>query len=264
MELEQLYRVADEIPSMGGREIGPILREYTKAAPAGTAVVEVGCWLGAGTAQLALGIRERTTGSPLSIYCYDRWTANEPEVAKAALQGLSLEVGEDILPHTRRMLAPFGVPIQFLKGDLRKACWTAGPISVYVDDASKTPKLFLHSLGTFGPSWIPGETVIFLMDFDIWTKTGNAEHRCQKEFIEAHPQSFERIPYPDVAVFRYSHPVNFTAWIMGRFEKEAKQLAKVIEQKEAALRRIKGSLSWRITSPLRRGRSAFMKATRRG
>ncbi len=108
---------------------------------------------------------------------------------------------------------------------------------------------------------MPGETIIFLMDFDIWQKTGEAEHQCQKDFIEDHPESFDRIPNPDVAMFRYSRPVDFTGWIISRFEQDAKKLARTLRNKEDQLRRVKGSVSWRITSPLRRGRHVLVKAT---
>ena len=239
MELKELYRLADEIPSMGGTEIGPVLRDYARKAPDKTAVVEVGCWLGAGTAQLALGIRERTNGANLRIYCYDRWTANEAEIEKAASRGLQLQPGEDLLPHAQRMLQPFDVPIEFHQGDLRAAQWNGDPISVYVDDASKTPKLFFHSLRTFGPSWKPGETIVFLMDYDIWKKTGNKDHQCQKEFIEAHPDSFERIPHPEVAMFRYRRPVDFESWTapkLGFAERdEIERLARQLAEKDSAI-----------------------------
>ena len=216
MESNELYRLANEIPSMGGTQIGPVLREYAREAPDNAAVVEVGCWLGAGTAQLALGIRERANGTKLRIHCYDWWRANETEINKAAKWGLQLQPGEDLLPHVQRMLRPFNVQIEFHQGELSAAQWNDEPISLYIDDASKTPKLFFHALRTFGPSWIPGRTMVFFMDYDFWRKTGKNDHMCQKEFVEAHRESFEHIPHPRVAMFRYRRPVNFETWIASR------------------------------------------------
>ena len=57
---KSLAEIADRIPSMGGMEIGPALREFARAAGPNKAIVEVGCWLGAGTAQLALGVLENS------------------------------------------------------------------------------------------------------------------------------------------------------------------------------------------------------------
>jgi hypothetical protein len=291
MELEKLYQRAASIPSMGGTEIGPLLREYARKVPDHTAVVEVGCWLGAGTAQLALGIRERHDNSKIRIYCYDRWIANEAEIEKATSFGLTLQPGEDLLPHMQNYLEPFEIPIEYHQGDLREATWNGEPISLYVDDASKRPKLFFHSLRTFGPSWKPGETIIFLMDYDIWTKTGEREHECQKEFIEAHLESFERIPHPEVAIFRYRSPVNFENWIEAKIsstewedverlaqqldkgeraavikmtqalkrarlaiERQDDQITKLqnrLAERDKKIRGIESSTSWRITAPLR-------------
>ena len=74
-----LHELAEKIPSMGGTEIGALLREAARNAPSNTAIVEVGCWLGAGTAQLALGIRERQNPRP---YSYTPTTVGKPASGK--------------------------------------------------------------------------------------------------------------------------------------------------------------------------------------
>jgi hypothetical protein len=257
----KLAGLAEQIPSMGGAKLGPVLRQFAREAPGNTAIVEVGCWLGAGTAQLALGILERETEADICIHCYDRWIANKVEVEKAARAGLHLELAEDILPHTRRMLQPFNVPIEFHQGDIRHATWNGFPISVYVDDASKTPKLFFHALRTFAPSWIPGQTVIILMDYDIWQKTGNDDHKCQKEFIESHSFSFERIPHPKYAIFRYRAPVALEDWIVSKegvpndrvaaLVQEIRMRDEQIASLDAQVQQMKDSFSWRVTAPIR-------------
>ena len=66
-ELMELNGIADQIPSMGGNEIGSVLRDLARQAPADTSIVEVGAWLGAGTAQLALGVRERQRSSDVAL-----------------------------------------------------------------------------------------------------------------------------------------------------------------------------------------------------
>jgi hypothetical protein len=210
MELEER---AERIPSMGGSKIGHVLREVAAEAATNTAIVEVGCWLGAGTAQLALGTRDREDQESVVLHCYDRWTASPIEVKKAAQAGVALEVGADTLPFTKDALAPFGVQIQFHKGHLFSATWEGGPISVFVDDASKLPRLFHHALFTFGPHWIPGETIVVFMDFHIWKKTHSDNHRCQQRFVEANSECFEVIKYrgrkltSTFAMFRYVVPI---------------------------------------------------------
>lgn len=207
------------IPSKGGRKLGPLLQEAARRAPGDTAVVEAGSWLGAGTAQLALGIRDRKRPD-VTLHCFDRWRATPDEVASAARKGLRLRPFEDTLPHVRRMLEPFGVPIRFHRGDLEHARWDGGPISVYVDDVSKRLPLFCHALATFAPSWIPGETTIFLMDFHHWRKleAGKArEYEFQQRFIEAAGDCFEPLEVrtkrsTSLAMFRYKAALGAEVW----------------------------------------------------
>ncbi|MEX2127620.1 MAG: hypothetical protein WD871_05195 [Xanthobacteraceae bacterium] len=205
--------MAAQFPSMGGKEIGPFLRKVARHARPGTSIVEVGSWLGAGTAQLALGVRERQSDQPVSIHCYDRWEASDSEVEKAVRKGnLTLEPGQDTLPWVMQALQPFDVAISFIKGDIMDAKWDGAPISVYVDDAAKTAKKFYRMMKTFGPAMIPGVTALVLMDYHYWEKTGMEEHKCQKIFIENHPEHFvpvEGFRRASSTAFNYVKPLDF-------------------------------------------------------
>jgi hypothetical protein len=194
LSIEELERRAAQIPSMGGREAGPLLRSLARDAPPNTAIVEVGSWLGSGTAQLAIGVRERGDRQPMRIHAYDRWIASSGEIEKAMRKAnLRFEKGEDTLPWVMDILRPFDVPITFVKGDIYCARWGDEPISVYVDDAAKAPKRFFHMLRTFGPHWIPGLTTLVLMDYFDWQKSGSEWHKCQTYFIESHSEYFEPV-----------------------------------------------------------------------
>lgn len=193
-EFAELVKVAALFPSMGGKEIGPFLRKLARTAPSNTAIVEVGSWLGAGTAQLALGLRERGTDQSVTLHSYDRWIANKSEIEKAEQKAnISFSPNQDTLPWVMQALQPFGVGIKFVKGDIVVVNWAGGPISVYVDDAAKAPARFFHMLRTFGPSWVPSVTVLVLMDFHYWEKTGSEDHKCQKYFMDAHLDHFAQI-----------------------------------------------------------------------
>ena len=246
---EDLDSVAVHIASMRGTRTGLLLRKLARDAPAGTSVVQVGCWLGAGTAQLALGIRERRDAGDVRLHCYDQWQASHADVKRAASRSVNLSVGEDLLPRVRRTLEPFKIPIRFHKGELDESGWRAGPISVYVDDTSEAPDLFYHLLRTFGSSWVPGETVIVFMDFESRKKTAAADHTFRHHVVESNRQCFEPLESKGHAVFLYREPVDFDKLAS---TSRIWSLSAQIRARDVERRRLWSSTSWRVTAPLRR------------
>ena len=191
------------------------------------------------------------------LHCYDRWEANEAEVKRAARAGVVLSLDQDTLPVTRKSLEPFGVPVQFHKGDIRDARWDDGPISVYVDDASKMPKLFYHALVTFGPSWILGQTVVVLMDYNFWKDSGDTRHKCQTQFVEANCDCFEPIewtsadPTSACAAFLYTAPIHFQKWVVATLTGSLASAEREVWRRNQEIHALRNSTSWRITAPLR-------------
>lgn len=214
MDLRNLEAHASKIPTMGGLTIASFLRQIAKDAPPGTSIVEVGSWLGFGAAQLALGNLERDV--PLPMHIYDRWQASPAEVDKAWMKTqIQLEVGQDTLPITKNFLAPFHVPIHYHKGQIANANWSHGLVSIYVDDAAKDPLTFDHVLRTFGPHWIPGVTIVVLMDFNFWRKSGKNLHKFQMKFINRFSKYFQQLPDELLnghsgSAFRYVNPLDFS------------------------------------------------------
>ena len=200
--VDDLEAYADSFPSMGGRKVGPWLREW--AAGCTSNIVEVGCWLGAGTAQLALGARR--SGAP--IHTYDRWKATRRETESAVRFAVELTPGQDTLPHVRERLEPFGADITYHKGQLLRARWSGEPIGLYVDDAAKRRIAWRHVLRTFAPYW-QDRCIVVLMDFFHFEKKGRA-YRSQYDHVHRHPDQFElleqRLGGTSTAAFRYHRP----------------------------------------------------------
>ena len=206
----------DQIPSMGGREIGADLRRWAAECPDGTAIVELGAWLGAGTAQLAAGVRD--SGRNVWVHAFDRFEATASEVEKAREAGSRLEIGQSTRGVVWKHLLAAGLwPRVCLHSiDIRKAKWPSpeitrpggGAIALHVDDACKRGPAFLHALRTFGPSWIPGVTVVVLMDFWYFETPGTDEGLAfQYDWMGEHCECFEvlraRMPPTSAAAFRY-------------------------------------------------------------
>lgn len=157
-EMSNLERVAASIPSMNTPFAKTLLRGFARSSPDGTAIVEVGTWLGSGTAHLALGVSERER--PVPIHSYDRFQADRSEAKKAASWGLDIEPSSDTQPVVETLLQDFPAEIHLRKGDLFGIRWDNGPIGLYVDDAAKRPSAFYQMLEVFAPFWVRGQTII--------------------------------------------------------------------------------------------------------
>lgn len=206
MNIHELRRLAQSIPSQGGREIGNWLEIYAGWVPDGSCIVEVGSWLGVGTAHLALGAMQ--SGAP--IHVFDRWIcASEEEQEKARIQGVNLKLGEDTLPRVKETLSHFPVDIHYHQGTFKPGHpekWTGGPISLYIDDLTKTEPIWNHAMSIFKPHFIHGETILILMDYYFFEVSG-IKYRAQELWMKEHQNEFEslggRWAWQTVHAFRY-------------------------------------------------------------
>jgi len=208
MDDAEISDVVRAIPSMGGREIGRYLREWAAGVPDHREIVELGVWLGAGTAQMALGVKR--SGADVIVHGYDRFRAGTSEVMKARNQGIELEHGQNTEPVVVGLLESAGVIdcVGLTIGEIGDRKYQGWPIGMYVDDACKREEQFLRALRLFGPYWVPEETIVVLMDFWYFErKPGVKGLRFQYEWMQQHASSFdvlyERLPGVSAAAFRY-------------------------------------------------------------
>jgi len=190
------------IPHMGGRTIGPWLELFAMEAEPGTAIIELGAWLGAGTEFLARGC----IGNNVDVHTFDIFMVKGNEVQKAEKQGVYLNPKQDTLPLVQSYLSKYE-NIVYHKGNIADTIWIGPQISLHVDDACKSPKQFKFAINHFSPFWIPGKTVVVLMDYYFYKKRPDQpELICQKEYIENHGYAFEFIrDWPELAcaAFKY-------------------------------------------------------------
>lgn len=171
---------------MGATRLEPWFRRFAAAVPSDRAIVEVGSWLGAGTRFLV-----RDSG-PLIVY--DGFRATASEVVKAAKFGVELKEGQDTLPFVRSHIT--SPAVTFVKGKLRHATYDGPAIGLYVDDASKQPDLWKHSMQIFEPWFVPGETILVLQDFDF------APCKAQRQYAKKWTLLEREIGGTCAAVFR--------------------------------------------------------------
>ena len=170
--IRQLNSIANSIPSQGGREIGYYLKDVAYKSKGD--IVEVGAWLGAGTAQLCLGAIDG--GNNVTIHVYDRFTVNSTELKKAKKQGVNLKGIKDTLPIVKSYIDQFECDVKFYKKGIKSIKkYKGGKIGVYIDDASKRKENFDHVMKIFKPHFIHGETIVILMDFFYyeWSEKGS-------------------------------------------------------------------------------------------
>lgn len=210
------------IPSMGGTEIGDHLRKHAAAVRDGEAIVELGVWLGAGTAQMAQAVR----GRDVEIHGYDRFEARESEIRKAAAQGMKLESHQNTRPLVELFLAPIGARVALHRGNIVHARPPARMIALHVDDACKRPAIFLRALRTFSPRWIPGRTVVVLMDVLFWMHNPDPELKFQYEFVTGEPKSFLPLwqaPNLSCAAYLYGKPIAVDRGIWALYAQDLKR-----------------------------------------
>ena len=203
---DDLRDYAKTFPSQGGVEIGPWLEKYASEVPEGSAIVELGSWLGGGTAYLALGAMK----SKAEIHVYDRFVcASEEEQEKAAKFGVKLALGEDTLPRVMTALIKFGVGVHYTKNSFKPAIpvkWDDTRIGLYVDDLTKVELLWSHAMKTFRPHFIPGKTILVLMDYFFYEEKGH-NYASQARYMQQRANEFEmieeRLAGTTAAVFRY-------------------------------------------------------------
>lgn len=178
-----------KIPSMGGSEIGAQLYNWAAYSQPGTAIVELGTWMGAGTEHLARGAEV----SGCTVHCFDRFTARGSEIDKARDHGISLRPRQDTLPLVKNYLMAHN-NIQYHKTEIAAATWNGPKISVHVDDACKREQMFIKAIETFSPYWIPGGTIVVLMDY-YWgdRHPDEPDAQIQKRFIEANEENFQHL-----------------------------------------------------------------------
>lgn len=163
--------------------------------------IELGSWLGATAAPLLLGLR--TAGYDKPFYCYEHWKANMEQVGVAKHQGVVLTNNQDTLPIFLNNLKSIYSNIKAQKGSITDTIKTynGGPIEICLFDAPKREPVFSESINALSPHWIPGVTILGLLDYyhyENHPEPLKTKLMAPVNFINAHPDSFEKIAeWPD-------------------------------------------------------------------
>jgi hypothetical protein len=181
------------IPSMGGRELGPVFSRYIEVMDSGLDVVEVGAWLGAGTLELATAMKKHGHAAA-ALHCYDRFEADRREVIKAAgghkypkgvavdgMGSVRFRERTNTLPIVQKFLKDFPF-IKFYKGDVGRLVYSGRKIGVLVVDTAKREPHFSRLMGNLEPHLAAGAVVV-LMDYWFGEVKRGTGTECQAAYV---------------------------------------------------------------------------------
>ncbi len=208
------------IPAMSPPEVHEYLREIGKGWIGKGLAMEVGSWMGATSAALLDGLVEAGYDQP--FWAFDRWKANDSEVEKAAEQGVSIILGQDVAPIYHMNVSPIYENLHQIKGRVpwRFRLYSGDPIEFCIFDAPKKNPVFDHCINFVGQYFIPGVTVLGLMDYyfyrsrrDIQRQSDWEKFLAPVEFIEKYSDHFTRLrEFPDngsCVFFKYEKPISW-------------------------------------------------------
>ncbi len=130
-------------------------------------IVELGCWLGAGTIALAQGlVQSAQTPEPL-IHSYDIFIWENS--MSAFLQGRALDrplnTNDSFLEQYLQEIKPCQDWVKVHAGDLLLETWEEGAIEFLFVDAMKSWELSGHIVRQFFTALVPGKSTVFHQDF---------------------------------------------------------------------------------------------------
>jgi hypothetical protein len=160
--------MVNKIPAMTPDFVHEYLEEIGRGWSRQGCAVELGSWLGATAAALLKGLVQAEYDRPM--YCYDRWQANRPEAEKAARQGVKVKEGQDLRPIFQDNVHRVYRNVWAIKGNIGKMKWIGVPIEICLFDAPKRNPVFSHAVKQLSPWWVPGVTILGLLDYTFYDR----------------------------------------------------------------------------------------------
>ncbi len=185
------------IPAMSPPEVHDYMRDLGRGWAGQGLAVEVGCWLGATSAALLEGLVEAGYDKP--FWAFDRWKANGAEVRKAKEQNVTLKLRQDLQSIYMQNVCKVYPKIRAVKGKIPYTLksYSGDPIEFCMFDAPKRNPMFIQSIRAFIPYFIPGVTVLGLLDYyfyagrrDVQKKGDWKKFLAPVRFMEQYKDNF--------------------------------------------------------------------------
>jgi len=208
------------IPAMSPPEVHAYLNEIGRGWTGAGVAMEVGCWLGASSAALLDGLVK--AGYDKTFWAFDRWCANSSEVRQAAENEVRIHEKQDLRPLYAENVSSIYPHLHMSKGKIpmKFQAYTGEPIEICLFDAPKRNPVFDDSIRFCEPYFIPGVTVLGLMDYYFYKRRQETQKKTEwvkflapVNFIEKHPENFTLMKeFPDnssCVFFKYEKPISW-------------------------------------------------------
>lgn len=188
------YQTVEGVPAMTSLQVHRYLEELGASWTGQGVAMELGCWLGASSIALLKGLVKAGYDRP--YWAFDAWKANTDQIPKAKEQGVFLKSEQDTLPIFVKNTTPYYANIVEGKGSLPATLekYNNDPIEFCIFDAPKTNPVFTNCIKRLSPHWIPGVTVLGLLDYYFYRRhTGQKRKnfRAPVDFMEKYGSHFK-------------------------------------------------------------------------
>ena len=184
------------IPTMTPVEVHDYLRELGRNWTGQGVAMELGCWLGASSIPLLEGLVK--AGYDKHFWAFDRWVANEQQVREAKAVGVNLKLGEQLSNKYLANVNPTYHRLICIAGmlPLTLESYTKAPIEICIFDAPKKNPTFLNCIKALHKYWIPGVTILGLLDYYFYERKSGINQRdlmAPVKFMKANEGCFTEL-----------------------------------------------------------------------
>jgi len=182
------------------------LRNYASQDYTGLGeIVDLGCWMGATTTELAIGLQSNPNPVVHShkIHAFDLfiWYPWMDSCVKGTPLEGKYQPGENFVQDFLENIAPWQQNVEVHAGDLTQKHWSAGPIEFLFIDAMKSWPLANSIIYKFFPALMPGKSIIVQQDYTYfltyWIQL--VMYRLRDYFEPVYD-----VPYSPSLAFRYT------------------------------------------------------------
>lgn len=181
------YQSLAGIPAMTSNQVHSYLEELGKSWTGQGVAMELGCWLGASSVALLKGLVEAKYDK--HYWAFDAWKATRDQIPKAGAQGLHLIQEQDTLPLFTANVRKVYDKLICCKGNMPQTleAHDKSLIEFCLFDAPKTEPTFSMCITALSPYWVPGVTVLGLLDYNFYLRHAGIKRkvfRAPVDFME--------------------------------------------------------------------------------